>query len=601
MEKNMPIPTTRQNEYKSDLWGVFGEIGAAGGSVRFLQATLPINLVEQLTLVADLPGSERWPIRQLFQRDIDVNRVTEEILPYFKRTDRIKFFNPLTLALLPISETHEVQGELKEEIKAAAKDPNPTDQSTWKRYEAQGFYRLNCLPEDVWARLEWNPERIKLVAIDGQHRLSALQRLAKELQRDPSDQQLQALNLGEWKVPVIVIVAPSDIHGTARLSLLDKTRDIFVTINKQAKPPTRCRTILLNDYSITSMCCQELLDHCHAQKGATVPLLFFDWRASGEGEQPESPVAFMRVEELEDIHINYLLGGSDWDETLSQEQREALFIDDMTPPLNEVDKVEMRSQLRNRYRKTVMLGVLYVLENFTPFKIYVDSVKNLVSSAKNDIQKHALSRLEFGKHHGADNLEEKIRQAEQTMISSCQDAKTKMPNVFQQLIGLRGVFCGLEMFRQAHDEIEILQWEDLAKSYVEGLNKAFKSDLFADKLLKHIVWDHNNSVANYRLENSWEAFGAYCALSAIAKNPKLSSDTEAVSDPLKALFKTLKRGYRKEVRPGIQDANQSATKEEINKLVNAEAEKKAKSQIKRIEKAHGVSPQKIGGLAEEAE
>ena len=87
--------------YDENLLGYIGQMGTKASEVRYMQTLIGVEFLDKLTLVSDLPGSERWPIRELFQRDIDVDRVTNEVLPYFYRTDRIKFFNPLTLAVLP--------------------------------------------------------------------------------------------------------------------------------------------------------------------------------------------------------------------------------------------------------------------------------------------------------------------------------------------------------------------------------------------------------------------------------------------------------------------------------------------------------------------
>jgi hypothetical protein len=53
-------------------------------------------------LVDEIPGSAEWSFEAIFQRDIDVERVEQELLEgYLENEDKAKFFPPLTIALLP--------------------------------------------------------------------------------------------------------------------------------------------------------------------------------------------------------------------------------------------------------------------------------------------------------------------------------------------------------------------------------------------------------------------------------------------------------------------------------------------------------------------
>ena len=96
------IPKIRKPGYNEEMAGIAGEIGSGRYGVRYIQTAIPIKEIERLTLVAELPASEKWHVRQLFQRDIDMERVQEEIMPYFKHPQKIKFFNPLTIVLMPM-------------------------------------------------------------------------------------------------------------------------------------------------------------------------------------------------------------------------------------------------------------------------------------------------------------------------------------------------------------------------------------------------------------------------------------------------------------------------------------------------------------------
>ena len=70
--------------YPDKIPGMFGELGSYSTSVRYLQSALPLNELDKLSLIAEIDGSERWGVRELFQRNVDRSRVRDDIVPYFK-------------------------------------------------------------------------------------------------------------------------------------------------------------------------------------------------------------------------------------------------------------------------------------------------------------------------------------------------------------------------------------------------------------------------------------------------------------------------------------------------------------------------------------
>jgi hypothetical protein len=109
---NNPFNTSRFS-YNRSLSGRFGEMGSGGGiRVLFVQAALEIRELKNVKLIASINGSEKWPVRDLFQREVDNNRVTKEIVPYLRDSESIKFFNPLTLVALPLDDSGSVEREL---------------------------------------------------------------------------------------------------------------------------------------------------------------------------------------------------------------------------------------------------------------------------------------------------------------------------------------------------------------------------------------------------------------------------------------------------------------------------------------------------------
>jgi hypothetical protein len=69
--------------------------------IRYYLTSIPLaSLHRCFRLVEDIPGSENWGYNAIFQRDIDEDRVKEELLEeYLLVPDKFKFFNPLTSLL----------------------------------------------------------------------------------------------------------------------------------------------------------------------------------------------------------------------------------------------------------------------------------------------------------------------------------------------------------------------------------------------------------------------------------------------------------------------------------------------------------------------
>ena len=63
------IPPITHETYNQSLYGFYGELGKSHFGVRFIQTALHVSDLDKITLVSEIPDSEKWPIRELFQRD----------------------------------------------------------------------------------------------------------------------------------------------------------------------------------------------------------------------------------------------------------------------------------------------------------------------------------------------------------------------------------------------------------------------------------------------------------------------------------------------------------------------------------------------------
>src|SRR5579875_265056 len=97
--------TPHYTEQRPMLWGSFN---LSHTSIPFYQAVLPLEeAAKELKLVENLPADIRskWKLEELFQREIDWERVKDDIVDgYLRRPEKQIFFNSLTVALLPLDD-----------------------------------------------------------------------------------------------------------------------------------------------------------------------------------------------------------------------------------------------------------------------------------------------------------------------------------------------------------------------------------------------------------------------------------------------------------------------------------------------------------------
>lgn len=268
---------------------LFGRYHLSSWVIPYFSTIMSLrDAADSLRLAADFPGSDevQWKLDELYQREVDWPRVERRIVPYLRATEQPQFFNALTIALLPtgrsLSDTQHAFVENRN-----WRPPTLTDADRFRKVLTVG--PITCGYWNDWhdftqaeartGQIRWNPEEVFAVALDGQHRLAAIQQFVEN--PGIAEDQLRTTS-----VPVIfVTLDPQFGYQTAvSKSLVDVLRVIFIDLNKHAKVPTRARQILLDDKDPTSVCVRALVGETVSGEttdlGATparLPLALVDW------------------------------------------------------------------------------------------------------------------------------------------------------------------------------------------------------------------------------------------------------------------------------------------------------------------------------------
>ena len=562
-------PTKHRRPYDEQIRGVFGTFGAGMGiRVCFLQAALEASELSKIQLVSEIPGSDRWPVRDLFQRDVDTQRVESSILPWLQDSDKVKFFNPLTLTLVPVDfESNRILSA----VPSLARSTTVDELGTWNVLEREGLYRFRYLTSEVgphreYGIVEWNSRNVRLVAIDGQHRLSALKRYLSDRSGPGFDGFL------EWNIPVVVSGLDCNEPAQVSVSILDVVRNMFVYINTQARTPSKSRQILLNDEDLNYVCVQELLQYSHENDTveeaeqrvqSRVPLLFYDWRGATEnGREIPSPASLKSVTEIAEWFKFYIIG-----ESVDENLASVFGLEEGDPLYQAFVRGDLHSGqtelVRDRFRESVLPGIAYLLESFIPYSAYIESVRNaeLTWKTKSDVYRHALSQLRFGSHRGGESVQHQIAKAYDEVVHELVDFKHEVPSLLLLDIGMRGVIYAFGVLKDWHDEWlgneESSSWLEYSKWFTRHLNTMYKQGWFTKKgnpLRLHITKNAADNIVNHKIGDAHKALGPFVC-TVVCRNAFVEGDVISDEDEWAevwetfaegALLSTLISGYQKQ-------------------------------------------------------
>jgi hypothetical protein len=274
------IPSTPHFDF------IFGQYQLSSWHIPYFSTSMALTQAAlHLRLATDFPGAEsiNWKLEELFQRDIDWGRVEDGIVPYLHAPEQPQFFNALTIALMPLK-NGTVLGESFAEAAASWSPPKLDSPERFPKTLAIGPLQLGYWddwnePSELAARtgqLRWNPDQAFAVALDGQHRLAAIQELVRG--SDPRYDQT--------RVPIILLALDERLgfRNPTKRPLVEVLRGLFIDLNKHARTVERARLIVLDDKDPYSLCVRTLigeqlvsgLDELKATP-PRLPLSLVDW------------------------------------------------------------------------------------------------------------------------------------------------------------------------------------------------------------------------------------------------------------------------------------------------------------------------------------
>jgi hypothetical protein len=289
--------------FRDYVQGTWGSFATPAGRVDYIMTKARLGedshaperqLTKNLAPVRELMRAEDMDFNQLLQRDLDDHRVAEDMIPYLlepQPAGRLAFFPPIVAVLLPFRNHQPSKfpalGEPTVEQDAGAR---------WQQERAGTSFQVqrvlsadDRLDPANFGKLWWNKTESQLVVLDGQHRAMALlavertmtnswqqsaggarfrsfyenkvNHLVKELRQAGAD---PSTFLGGIEVPVAVCWFPDQTGEHTEPH--EAARKLFVDVNKEARPPSESRIVLLSDAELANVLARRMLSELRTDK-----------------------------------------------------------------------------------------------------------------------------------------------------------------------------------------------------------------------------------------------------------------------------------------------------------------------------------------------
>lgn len=569
-----------RNVYKTTFMGTSGNIGKGDNiEIFYLQSSLDMNQIEKIKLLGEIKGSKKWKVTELFQRKIDYNRVDGKggLVEYFLDDFKIKFFNPITMVILPFNDNN-----IDRNIEKLVKDTNASyNDSMGVTLEKENYFKLFMESSDSnGGVLDINPDKCEIVALDGQHRLAALKSVY-------TNSRFENNEVTKWKIPVIFIVCDLiDTHSDSR-NYIQVLRNIFTYINMEARTINESRAILLNDESFLSICVQEIIEKIHDSDNIEdsyddyIPLYLIDWQGD---EQNINKLPIMDNIELKNVLGSYIIGNDNFKKKGKLWKRLNLEDSELDFDFVKVKKISQKdsNEIRKQFNKDLRGSILNFIINLKPIQSIINDWKEVENKALKDdnYASQAFDILKYGYEKREKN--EEIANALTSYTNKLEDIKNKHLTEFMlDDIWLRGFFSGLGMLYDKYTDLEYnthfnsnvdCSWNTLVDKFSKYFNKLIDdgwcysynelSDMQESrlilKLLTNICHSKNGKRINYRFNDIRNAWGIFVLMSVINYAEK---DDEVIPEFKLNVWDSVKDRLRSTLEKGFKTDAQDETAE----------------------------------------
>lgn len=432
------------SDYNKPLYGLSGQYTLSENiSLPYFMAAMPLErAINELKIAEQVPPSmeNKWSLTELYQREVDRDRVQREIVHgYLADPGKIKFFNALTVVLMPKNDAGVVTDEF-----LPLKGPEPpvpwsasnAYDKNWsheraERYHAHGVQYITFGSQ---ARLRWETNSVHAVVVDGQHRLVSLHEYRENIRAGALKDVEKAT-----RIPVIIVLLSKllglkDNRQTSSSGVRVIARELFTDLNKNAKKVDRARELILDDKSISALCVRELVTtKTSTDNNVKLPLTLVRWQEANNRfdssyylnslihleavvdeilqlNHPRDPMESRQVESfIQSVSESLMAPGVELKvegRTLLKFYKEDYCDEDGNPftPFTKLPEIYLEAAVKG-FQLNHATWMLALLTEFRPYKIVLDYAR-----------KHNLVEGVFGKFYAQTRLHQsKIKEHENSL------------------------------------------------------------------------------------------------------------------------------------------------------------------------------------------
>lgn len=261
------------------------------GLVSYITSHRIENLIDDLVTFEKLTSDKQWPVSQIIQREIDLQRVKNIANQYITKPDFIKYFPPITVVILPIDDAtkhiaknfnNTVEKNIDESYRRIITEKwapivggdyaqlHQHIQNSDNESNVLGLYELIIDKAFCYTLLSWDNSKYSAVVIDGQHRLEALK---VAIQKDNKYKNFMQ--------DVVFIDISKRVEATGQTPV-ELVRKIFIDINSNAEEVSSARKYVMDDKDLASLFVQTLAnddDPNNNRQGKFILPQLIDWHA----------------------------------------------------------------------------------------------------------------------------------------------------------------------------------------------------------------------------------------------------------------------------------------------------------------------------------
>ncbi|MFC8275118.1 hypothetical protein ACFUJR_21760 [Streptomyces sp. NPDC057271] len=282
--------------FRDYVQGTWGSFDTPAGRVDYIMTKARLGgdantperqLTKNLAPVREVMDAGDLDFNQLLQRDLDDHRVAVNLIPYLLKpqTTGPAFFPPIVAVLLPFQNKRPTSFPVLGDVTSIS-----ADEAHWQEQRAGNAFQVHRLlggdgqPHGAnVGKFWWNRTESSLVVLDGQHRAMALLAIERTLTNSWGDtsavkyrsfyeHQVRRVleqhgagepDLSKVEVPVTVCWFPEQTGDGSRPH--EAARKLFVDVNKEARPPSESRIILLSDAELSNVLTRSMLSELRSR------------------------------------------------------------------------------------------------------------------------------------------------------------------------------------------------------------------------------------------------------------------------------------------------------------------------------------------------